>query len=403
MRLARRLLLLCLCQAIACWGDSEPYRREVHLKVVSGPNGSLPNLLHVRAVGHSDAIHYVWGTLGAPTVVLVYSNSNESTLDVNWTKLFSPFPSGAVRIEPAESILYSTAIVFSKIFEYDDGNNTANFSGTSESSFYPAYNLADFVWGDVNKTLNSTALRAEFQGVNASDPAKAFQNGSVSFRVFAFEEGSRDPIAPRLLYTANCSKLEFVITEVAPRGKNSRFALEMVTLERKGRRKSMDSVWSIDDEYTPTIFEMAQLSSELQNDSQVQAFLQWKAVAYGDPSGGRDEAVPCQYHRLQNVSEAWPLPGLAVAFFGGDVREHYSVEALNISFGVADGEFYEKHNYLIWSALLGFGTPPRDSFSTLVIVIMAVALATPIVLLIVGFITMYILKKQRYSDYEPIN
>ncbi|XP_030044068.1 glycosylated lysosomal membrane protein [Microcaecilia unicolor] len=402
MWFVRRLLFL-LLQVSLCWGGSEPYRREVHLDAVSGPNSSVSNLLHVRAVGYSDTIHYVWGTLGAPTVLLVYSNSSKSTLNVNWTKLFSPFPSGAVRIEPAESILYSTAIAFTKIFEYDDSNNTANFSGAPESAFYPAYNLADFVWGDVSKTLNTTALSAEFQGVNASDPAKHFQNGSVSFRVSAYKEGSRDLLPPHLLYTANCSKVEFVMAEVAPRGKKSRFVLEMVTLEKKNGQKRTDSVWSIDDEYTPTIFEMAQLISDVQNHSRAQGFLQWKAVAYGDPSSSRAEAVPCRYHQLHNVSETWPLPDLAVAFFGEDVREHYNVEALNVSFGVADGEFYEKHNYLIWSAVLGFGTPPRDSFSTLVIAIMAVALGMPAVLLIVGFITMCILKKKRYSEYEPIN
>lgn len=55
------------------------------------------------------------------------------------------------------------------------------------------------------------------------------------------------------------------------------------------------------------------------------------------------------------------------------------------------------------SVLLGFGTPPEDAFSPLVVAIMAVALGTPVVLLVAGAIVVLFFQKKRYSEYEPIN
>ncbi|KAM8921510.1 glycosylated lysosomal membrane protein [Pelodytes ibericus] len=395
--------LTALCLVLRGQGTPEEYRRTVSLEYNPGFHQTSVNLLHVRAVGNQSTIHYVWSTIGAPTVLLIYTSNEKSQLRVNWTKLMSPAPYGAIKIEPAGSVLYSTALLFSRIFEYRDDNNTANFSGMAEKYFYPAYNLSDFYWENANATLNASSLTANLTGHSASDPSGSFQNGSVTFRVSGYGSFGRDPASPRLLHTANSSKLEFLLSGVKPRGNNSRFALEMITLEKKLGHKKMESVRSIDDEYTPTIFEVAQLLSDMPNSSHAHGFFQWKSVAYGSPNGKRDEALPCQYYTLRSLNGSLEFPSIVHAYFGEDLSERYNIEAFNISFGIADGDFYNKHNFLSWSALIGYGRPPKDSFSTLVICIMAVALGTPLVLLIVGAIVVTILKNRVYSNYEPIN
>lgn len=80
-----------------------------------GWNGSSVNLLHVRAVGSNDTLHYVWSSIGAPAVLLVVTEGTSSALRVNWTQLLSPTPDGAIWIEPAGSVVYSTAVVFTKV------------------------------------------------------------------------------------------------------------------------------------------------------------------------------------------------------------------------------------------------------------------------------------------------
>uniref|UniRef100_A0A8D2JFR9 Glycosylated lysosomal membrane protein n=1 Tax=Varanus komodoensis TaxID=61221 RepID=A0A8D2JFR9_VARKO len=222
----------------------------VYLEYNPGWNSSAGNLLHVRAVGLEDTIHYIWSTIGAPTVLLVYTGSTNSALHVNWTALLSPSPSGAIRVEPATSILYSTAV-----FEYN-GTKTSDLSKVDAGDFYPTYDLARFTWDSLDGRLNKSTLTATFQGVS-SDPGTAFWNGSISFQVTAYKESGRDASLPRLLHTANSSKVEFVMSGVSPRGNHSRFALEVVTVEERGWRRQLRAVSSIDDEYSPTIFEVA--------------------------------------------------------------------------------------------------------------------------------------------------
>lgn len=55
------------------------------------------------------------------------------------------------------------------------------------------------------------------------------------------------------------------------------------------------------------------------------------------------------------------------------------------------------------SVLLGFGQPPRDTFSPLVISITAVALGTPLAMLLLGSCLVLLVRRRRYSEYEPIN
>lgn len=73
----------------------------------------------------------------------------------------------------------------------------------------------------------------------------------------AYGGSGRDRLLPSLLHTANSSKVEFVLAGVAPRGNSSRFALEVATVEETGVAQKLRSARSIDDEYTPTIFEVS--------------------------------------------------------------------------------------------------------------------------------------------------
>ncbi|XP_064899337.1 glycosylated lysosomal membrane protein [Columba livia] len=369
--------------------------RQVSMQYNPGWNSSSVNLLHVRAVGPADTLHFIWSSIGAPAVLLVVSGSRNSTLGIDWTRLLSPAPAGAVWIDPPSSVIYSTAVVFTKVFEYSEAK--------TEELFYPTYDLSDFSWDSVNRTLNHTALTAEFTGIPTADPSGSFSNGSLAFRVTAYEASSRDGPLPSLLHTANSSKVEFVLAGVAPRGNSSRFVLEVATVEETGVAQKLRSTRSIDDEYTPTIFETLSLVAESRNGSSARSFLQWKATAYGSPSPRREDNIQCRSQGLQAANWTLPVSSIVRAYFGEGAGSTYTVSAINISFGGEDGKVYQEKRYLSWSVLLGFGQPPQDTFSPLVISIMAVALGTPLLMLLVGSCALLFTQGKRYSDYEPIN
>ncbi|NXD74037.1 GLMPA protein, partial [Eolophus roseicapillus] len=361
-----------------------------------GWNSSSVNLLHVRAVGAADTLHYVWSSIGAPAVLLVATRSSTSALGIDWTRLLSPAPAGAVWIDPPGSVTHAAAVVFTKVFEYSE-------AGAQEELFYPTYDLSDFSWANINHTLNHTALTAEFSGVPAADPGGSFSNGSLAFRVTAYEAGGRDQALPSLLHTANSSKVEFVLAGVAPRGNGSRFVLEVAAVEEAGVTPALRAARSIDDEYTPTVFEVLSLAAQAQNESSARSFLQWKATAYGSRSPRREDGIRCRSHGLRAANGSLPMSSVVRAYFGDGAGSSYSVSAVNISFGGEEGRVYQEKRYLSWSALLGFGQPPQDSFSPLVISIMAVALGTPVLLLLLGGCALLCARRQRYSEYEPIN
>lgn len=74
----------------------------------------------------------------------------------------------------------------------------------------------------------------------------------------AYEASGRAGCLPSLLHTADSSQLEFILAGVAPRGNGSRFVLEVATVEEAGAVRRLRSERSIDDEYTPTIFEVSE-------------------------------------------------------------------------------------------------------------------------------------------------
>ncbi|NXR35197.1 GLMPB protein, partial [Zosterops hypoxanthus] len=385
-----------------------------------GWNSSSVNLLHVQAAGPEDSLHYVWSSIGAPAVLLVATQSPSSALRVNWTQLLSASPAGAIWIDPPDSVVYSTAVVFTKLFEFSEAKPLGEL-------FYPTYDLSEFSWDSLNHTLNHTALTAELRGVPATDPGSSFSNGSLAFRVTAYEAGGRDGHLPSLLHTANSSQLEFILAGVAPRGNSSRFVLEVATVEEAGAVRRLRSERSIDDEYTPTIFEVSEglawaggdpavlpsphpvppqvlsLVAEPQNSSSTLGFLQWKATAYGSRSPRREDGIQCRAQGLQAANWSLPVSSIIQAYFGDSLGSTCTISALNVSFGGEEGEVYREKRYLSWSVLLGFGEPPRDTFSPLVISITAVALGTPLAMLLLGSCLVLLVQRRRYSEYEPIN
>ncbi|NWY20827.1 GLMPB protein, partial [Aphelocoma coerulescens] len=361
-----------------------------------GWNGSSVNLLHVRAAGPGDSLHYVWSSIGAPAVLLVATQSPSSALRVNWTQLLSPSPAGAIWIDPPDSVVYSTAVVFTKLFEFSEAKPLGEL-------FYPTYDLSEFSWDSLNHTLNHTALTAELSGVPATDPGGGFANGSLAFRVTAYEASGRAGRLPSLLHTADSSQLEFILAGVAPRGNGSHFVLEVATVEEAGAARRLRSERSIDDEYTPTIFEVLSLVAESQNGSSTLGFLQWKATAYGSRSPRREDGIRCRAQGLQAANWTLPVSSIVQAYFGESLGSTCTISALNVSFGGEEGRVYQEKRYLSWSVLLGFGQPPRDTFSALVISITAVALGTPLAMLLLGSCLVLLARRRRYSEYEPIN
>lgn len=387
-------LLLSLLLAAAPRGLLGEEARQVSLEVVPNLEGPPQNLLHIRAVGPNSTLHYVWGSLGPPAVLLVATNTPHSALSVNWSRLLSDEPEGGLMVLPKDSVQFSSALVFTRLFEFD-GTNTSTTAAEPPGKPYPPYPLAKFFWDNITDSLDPATLSATFRGRPIDDPTGAFANGSLAFRVQAFSRSGRPAQPPHLLHTADTCQLEVALVGAAPRGNRSLFSLEVATLGQGPNCPSMQEQRSIDDEYAPAVFQLDQLLwGPLPS-----GFMQWRPVAFSQEQGGRESALPCHATPLHpTLAYLLPQSPIVRAFFGS--QNNFC--AFNLTFGASTGPGYWDRHYLSWSMLLGMGTPPVDTLSPLVLGIMAVALGAPGFMLLAGGLFV-LLGPRRYSEYQPIN
>ncbi|XP_010354732.1 glycosylated lysosomal membrane protein isoform X3 [Rhinopithecus roxellana] len=249
------LLLLTLLLFAAPFGLLGEKTRQVSLEVIPNWLGPVQNLLHIRAVGTNSTLHYMWSSLGPLAVVLVATNTPHSTLSVNWSRLLSPEPDGGLMVLPKDSIQFSSALVFTRLLEFDS-TNVSDTAAKTPGTPYPPYSLADFSWNNITDSLDPATLSATFQGHPMNDPTRTFANGSLAFRVQAFSRSSRPAQPPRLLHTADTCQLEVALVGASPRGNRSLFGLEVATLGQGPDCPSMQEQHSIDDEYAPAIFQV---------------------------------------------------------------------------------------------------------------------------------------------------
>ncbi|KAM7384886.1 hypothetical protein PAMA_011988 [Pampus argenteus] len=369
------------------FGGGETFKRKLSIELnpgmLSPPGGDL---LHVRAVGDNDTLHFLFCSQGAPTLLLVHTNTISSTVKVNWTQFLDRNISGGLMVEPESSILYSNAIVFSRLFEYDDVNDTAG----ATSDFFPPYELQDVSWSRLNLS-DSTALLCG---------GTANSNGSLCLQLSVFESEGRGHLWPTLLHTANSSQLGVWLDGLLPRATRSRFLLELQAVG--GSYSQVEVHRSIDDEFTPSIFKVSQWVSA-NSSSDGGGFVQWKPVAYRRSAPALEDATPCRHSepRQQSGKEAASVSGLIRAFYTDP-----ETFGLNVSFGLAGEPFYNSTRFLSWTMLVGIGSPPVDSFSPLVLAIMAVGLGAPMILLLLGGVCVCVRKRTAALSsmaYEPIN
>lgn len=134
--------------------------------------------------------------------------------------------------------------------------------------------------------------------------------------------------------------------------------------------------------------------------------------------------MPCHH------SSPLPQSGEAAASASGLVRAFYTQPeafGLNVSFGLAGEPFYNSTRFLSWwvsgeaaqgagftggltlplvpcrTMLAGVGSPPMDSISPLVVVMMAVGLGVPLLFVLLGTVYICSRKKAVTTGYEPIN
>ncbi|XP_026988496.2 glycosylated lysosomal membrane protein [Tachysurus fulvidraco] len=387
------LFLIVYCVNGFAW-NGDTFTREVSMEMnpgLSPPSAAPPgvSMLHARALGCNDTLHFLLCSGGAPALMMIHTNSSNSKLKVNWTKFLSSDPADSVAVEPESSVQYRGALVFTRLWEYYELNST-------EQHVLSPYELKDFEWDDVNKTLDYTQHTARLCGRHTS-----FSNdASLCLRFSVYESSGREEAWPSLLHNANSSQLHVLLEGVMPRTNQSQFGLELQTVSEAGLRSRVDVQRSIDDEYTPSIFQVSEWVWPHDNSSSTVGYSQWKPVVYKSSHPAIEDASPCIHSEPVSLPQAPPSRIIHACFAQNPITN-----GLNVTFNMTSELAPNSTHFLSWTMLVGIGIPPSDFFSSLVIGIMVIGLATPLLLLLVGGVC--ICFKKRKQDplglYESIN
>lgn len=317
------------------------------------------------------------------------------TMTIDWVAFLDGQPSIQFNRKPK----YYFGIVLHHLWQYNDAQDEANFENATDLIAYPTRN---FVWErqDFQVTDEAAEVRvnARYQVPSSSENNKGMANkrhlissgtkspfGSVSLTFSTHGTAGHSEKIPHLLHTENSTEIDLILKDlrIQPNVSCTRLALGVTAVsmaDPKGNF-SLNTRRSVDDEFTPGIFDLINLSSK-------GGFVQYRPVSYTNEARDVSTSTLVRQTDPQHVDDV--LSTLSETVFmaatkteGVGLRESL-VQNLNISFGVGGDGCFEKTNYTTWTLISAYGQPLPEKLSTLVVVIAALGLGIPLILMISG-------------------
>ncbi|XP_049791117.1 glycosylated lysosomal membrane protein-like [Schistocerca nitens] len=399
-----KLLTVVLLTAAPCLPLGDGLERRISSELnphctLAQCNTSHYSVVYVKAEGPNDTLHYVWDLTAKPSVLLALTDK-DSNLTIDW-RGFIDGEDGSLTF--STDPLYSFGIIIDKVWEFNDVNDTGMFRADMNSSYIKELDTQFFNWNrtQFREEEKSMVLTAEANGYNDSVVTK---NGTlrVEVEVFGFNDHSEN--LPHLLHTSNTTQVDMVFDRLTtdPSFNNSRFAVEFVIVSQDQRNGTMivDVRKSLDDEHTPGVFTLVDVESPSSHSRSSGGYLQWKPVAY--LAQNRDisnSTVTNVYGPIKSPPKALDS-SLLSAYYGSQLTNGSQtlVQAVTVSFGESDDGFYKKTKYTSWTFAIGYGKPPNEDFSLLVILVISIGLGLPALLVVISGIVMSIRKISQNKD-----
>jgi hypothetical protein len=153
---------------------------------------------------------------------------------------------------------------------------------------------------------------------------------------------------------------------------------------------------TLDDENSPGVFEMHSIRTPVFN-SYYQSYMEWKPVSYTGEIRDIADSVDVHIYDLADQSPIQLDNTFLYSFYGKDINTLIAQRA-NISFGSQGDGFFNATPHISWSYLTGYGPPPSDTVSMLVIMTLAVGLGIPAIIILIAVIYLFTKKLSTPKD-----
>jgi hypothetical protein len=364
-------------------------------------------MLYYQLSGDDATVHYIWSLQGSPTLLLYISNVTASEFDcksINSTIDWSKFPSN-VTLPGFNTSRQSFAITFKRLYEFNDVNFGASSSfnpgDIHNMSVYRNVSLEGLTWNFTNTSGDQILT-----GYNFEPDADDTLNTTWQIKINVPVEGDeRLPYFPKTLYTVNSTTFDFtfinftykISTAIDNVTNFGRLILEMTVVPGSFNTSALNEEFSLDDEYTPSIFR----THNYKFGGTDGGYLQWKPISYLTPDRKSTSSQQVNLKYSTNASGIDIPYGLASELFNvldlaGNVTTTYLV------FGTEKDDNSPNPEYLTWTCLMGFGKVPQDHISIGVIITIIVGLGVPAALILLGSVFV-VVKKKPWDNFKKIN
>ncbi|XP_023944089.2 glycosylated lysosomal membrane protein B [Bicyclus anynana] len=347
-------------------------------------------LMYVRCDGASDTIHQIWDfTRSIPTVIFAVTKL-KSSLDIVWD---GNNPTGFYM---SETPLYSFATALDKIYEYNDLKDNGHFDPNLP---HHIHNLDHMMWHV--KEISTTEKEAMVRVYGTLNNDRSEEHGTVAIKLDLIPFKDYAVELPHLIHTANSTQFDVSLVNLTstPGYNASRFALHLLLVSTDSATETMRYTMrkSLDDEHTPGVFEVIEIKTPALHNYAIGGYLQFRPVGYVQAERGVASSTIAHVSYFNRTS--LPVRSTMKTFYDEFGRANLLVQDMMVSFGEGGDGYYAQHNYTAWSFAVGYGSPPTDSFSWYVVLIISGGLLLPVLLAVSGMVYVLVRRhRQRYNS-----
>lgn len=344
--------------------------------------------VYLRADGPNDTLHYLWDFDGNPSVFLALTLPSAS-LNISWEDFFIKRKNS---IKFTEEPIYTFGVIFNKIIEFNDKNDTAIMNITNivdTNVLHPMF----FQWDRKALIQNTEFVTLNMEGNYYNDSIMNISRyGTVKLSLIGFCSLDHSEVMPHMLHTENSTQIDIILQNIETNKTftNSRFAIELLVAGEGNPDIPMfiNPKKSLDDEHTPGIFEVVEVRTppykSMDNYQTEGAYLQWRPVSYTTISRDTTNSTETmQYSPLKVSNHTSAIMNTMLYCYYGDKIDNLLTQRIIVSLGTKGDGFYKRTYYSTWTFLIGYGTPPDEQFSYLVIMIISIGLGLPLIILLV--------------------
>ncbi|XP_072937925.1 glycosylated lysosomal membrane protein A-like [Epargyreus clarus] len=351
---------------------------------------SNENVLVYTKVPQSDTkydLHQIWDFTGSnPTVIYIITNQN-STLEIEWDHRIP------ISINTSTPAIYNFAISITNLFEYDDCNDTVFFNYKQP---YRNVSLTHVTW--VLQESVMTDIQASVVVHGSLHGEKNGTNGTVEINFQLMSSETRWEELPRLFLSPRSTLVDVGLVGLTPfcEYEAARYAVRYVVISQDCTTGKLEYMVhkTIDDEYTPGVFEMIDLLTPSSNWNASGGYLQYRPVAYTARQRSVGSSVQASMHTINKASI--PSGSLAKRYFGSFEPGTLLVQEAVASFGDRGDGYYRQTNYTAWTLTMGYGLPETERTSSFLTGALVVGLVVPSAVLVgMTFVSVWLVSRAR--------